>query len=80
MAKREMTTTGDELMCSGRVGGYCCTVGTRRGTLVTNSVKGLDYDYVKRNISVTRVRCGRNRMVVGFTTACTISPYDHYRC
>jgi hypothetical protein len=52
MAKRERTTTGDELMCSGRVGGYCCTGGTRRGTLVTNSMKGPDYDYVKRNISM----------------------------
>jgi hypothetical protein len=34
------------------VGGPCSTSGTRRGTLVTNPVKGLDYDYEKRNISV----------------------------
>jgi hypothetical protein len=34
--------------------------------------------FYKRNITGERGRLSRDRMVVGFTTACTISAYQHY--
>ena len=52
MTKGESTKTRDQIRWSGRVGGSCSTSGTRRGLLVSNPVKGLDYDYEKRIISV----------------------------
>jgi hypothetical protein len=36
--------TGDELRCSGRVGSFCSTSGTRRVNLVTNPVISQEWE------------------------------------
>ena len=50
---------------------WLCMYGT--WCLWYNDVRVYSYIY-------TRGRCGRDRMVVGFTTTCAISTYHHERC
>ena len=57
------------------IDGWCNCNGTR-----LSPYNIIDFNDHLLSTRLKRDRRGRNRMVVGFTTTCTISAYHQYRC